>query len=141
MGGRWIGGSGFNTFDMAVSRSTAWDLPEGATPWRDPYETTMVDVARVGFRLPMGIPGLWYYREAHNDYVQVLAEAGVVGLLLVLWGIGRVLLAVRPDPWLLAALGGVFMHAFVDFGLHVPAIIALCVVLAGIRPHPSTTTP
>lgn len=137
MGGRWIGGSGFNTFDMAVSRSTAWALPDGATPWRDPYETTMVDVARAGFRMPEGIPGLWYYREAHNDYVQVLAEAGVVGLILVLWGILRVLLSVRADPWLLAALGGIFMHAFVDFGLQVPAIVALCVALAAIQPRPS----
>jgi hypothetical protein len=135
MEGRWVGGSGFNTFAMAMSRSTAWALPVGATPWREPYETTIVDVVHAGFRTPVGIPGLWYYREAHNDYIQVLAETGAVGLLLALWAAGRVLISARADPWLLAALGGALMHSFVDFGLHVPAVVALFVALAAIRPE------
>jgi hypothetical protein len=135
MGGRWVGGSGFNTFDVAMYRASAWALPGGASPWSDPYETTIVNVARVGFRTPEAIPGLWWYREAHNDYVQLLTETGAVGLLLALWAAARVLSSVRGDAWLLAAAAGVFMHEFVDFGLHVPAIVALFVALAAIRPH------
>jgi len=134
MGGRWIGGSGFNTFDVAMYRASAWALPAGATPWSDPYETTIVGVARVGFRTPEAIPGLWWYREAHNDYVQLLTETGTVGLLLALWAAARVLSSVRADPWLLAAAAAVFMHEFVDFGLHLPAIVALFMCLAAIRP-------
>jgi O-antigen ligase len=137
MGGRWIGGSGFNTFDVAMYRASAWALPVGASPWSDPYETTIVNVTRVGFRTPEAIPGLWWYREAHNDYVQLLTETGAVGLLLALWAAVSVLGALRGDPWLLAAAAGVFMHEFVDFGLHLPAIVALFVALSAIKPHSS----
>lgn len=134
MGGRWIGGSGFNTFDVAMYRSSAWELPVGAAPWSE-RELTIVNVPRAGFRVAEGIPGIWWYREAHNDYLQILTETGAVGLLLAIWAVARVLSAVRGDPWLIAAMAGVFMHAFVDFGFQIPAIVALFVILAAIKPH------
>jgi O-antigen ligase len=134
MSGRWIGGSGFNTFATAVYRASAWDLPAGAAPWTD-RELTIVNVPRAGFRTTAGIPGIWWYRETHNDYLQILAETGAVGLMLAIWAIARVLGAAGGDPWLMAALAAVFMHSFVDFGLQIPAIVALFVVLAAIKPH------
>jgi O-antigen ligase len=137
MRGRWIGGSGFNTFATAMYRASAWELPLGAAPWSE-RELTIVNVPRAGFRTTEGIPGIWWYREAHNDYLQILAETGVVGILLAIWAVARVLTSVRGDPWLVAATAGVFMHSFVDFGLQIPAIVALFVVLAAIKPHAST---
>jgi O-antigen ligase len=137
MEGRWITGHGFNAFAEAMSRSTAWALPLGATPWTSPDETAIASQPRAGLRAPEGTPGLAVYNEAHSDYVQILAETGLPGLLLALWAAWRLLRTVRRDPWLLAAVAGVLMHAFVDFGLQIPAVTVLFVTIAGMRPRPA----
>ena len=135
MGGRWVAGSGLNTFDRAMSGATAWTLPEGASPWSGPYETSFVGLPYAGYRFIEHGPGMFWYGQAHNDYVQILAETGAVGLLLMVWAFGRALASVRSDPWLLAALLGPALHAFLDFGFQLPAVVALFVSLAAIRPH------
>lgn len=135
MQGLWLVGSGFNTFGLAMSRVAAWTLPVGATPWPPPVAEPLLRGLRVGYRAPEGTPGQEWYREAHNDYLQVLVETGVPGLLIALWGAGSVLLAVRRDPWLLAALTGVLLHVLVDFDLQIPAISVLFVGLAAMPPE------
>ncbi len=131
-GSRWATGYGFNAFAEALSRVPAWTLPAGATPWPRAVEAAMLAGERVGYRAPGDLPGLAWYREAHNDYVQLLVETGVPGLLIGLWAGLAALGAARRDPWLFAALAGLLMHAFVDFDLQVPAIPALFVVLAAL---------
>jgi len=134
MGGRWVAGSGLNTFDRAMSGATAWALPDGASPWSGPYETSFVGLPYAGYRFIEG-PGLFWYGQAHNDYVQILAETGAVGLLLMVWAFGRALVSVRSDPWLLLALLAPALHAFLDFGFQLPAVVALFVSIAAIKPH------
>ena len=131
-GSRWATGYGFNAFAEALSRVPAWTLPAGATPWPRAVEAAMLAGERVGYRAPGDLPGLTWYREAHNDYVQLLVETGVPGLLIGLWAGLAALGAARRDPWLFAALAGLLMHALVDFDLQVPAIPALFVVLAAL---------
>ena len=87
---------------------------------------------RLGYRAPGDLPGLAWYREAHSDWVQLLVETGIPGLLVGLWAALAALAAARRDPWLFAALAGVLMHVFVDFDLQIPAIPALFVVLAAL---------
>ena len=131
-GARWATGYGFNAYADAISRVPAWKLPAGATPWPAAVETPLLIGERLGYRAPGDLRGLAWYREAHSDYVQLLVETGVPGLLLGLWAGFAALAAARRDPWLFAALAGVLMHVFVDFDLQIPAIAALFVVLAAL---------
>jgi hypothetical protein len=129
MGPYWITGSGFNTFAWAMSRTEPWRLPSGATPWPEPLANGP-DGAWAGVRVPAGLVSNTWYREAHNDYLQVLVETGVLGLGLALIAAFSCLRAARRDPWLLAALASVLLHEAVDFDLQIPAIAVLFVVLA-----------
>ena len=90
----------------------------------------------------------WPY--AHNDYVQFLAETGVIGgllLVVTLWLFFREALWVRlrspllgMEDWIQlgAFVGccGLLVHSFVDFNLHIPANaawFAYCAALAWCR--------
>jgi O-antigen ligase len=135
MDAHWVTGYGLNTFQAAVTRTTAWALPVGATPWMDPFETSIAEVERAGYRTFEKDPGLTWYREAHNDYLQLLTEVGVPGLMIALWGVFLLIRRVRRDAWLLAAVAGPLLHAFVEFGFQIPAVAALFAVVSAIRPN------
>jgi O-antigen ligase/tetratricopeptide (TPR) repeat protein len=84
------------------------------------------------------------YREAHNDYAQLLAESGILGLALVAWllvAIGRRLCrrlandraGVSPTlASVCAALTVIAFHEFFDFSLHTPANAVLFTVLLAL---------
>jgi O-antigen ligase len=129
-GVRWATGYGFNAYPEAISRVAAWRLPAGATPWPAVADAALRSGARLGLRTPADLPDLDWYREAHNDWLQLLVETGVPGLLAGLWAAFAALSAARRDPWRFAALAGVLMHVLVDFDFQVPAIPVLFVVLA-----------
>lgn len=138
--GRWVAGTGLDTFAEAVSRAELLALPRGATPW--PAEIR-AQGPRPAIRVPGEAAGLAWYREAHNDWLQVLVETGLVGLALALWATFAVLRAARADPWRAAALAGLLLHVLVEFDLQVPALATLAVALAALSPHagPSPRAP
>jgi O-antigen ligase len=132
MPGLWLSGTGFNTFGAAMSRVRPWRLPAGATPWTTREQEQLLLASRIGYRTPPGVPGVSWYREAHNDYVQVLVECGIPGLLVALWAAAAALRHARHDGWVLAALLALLLHEAVDFDLQIPAVAVLFVTVASL---------
>ena len=85
-----------------------------------------------------------FYREAHNDYLQLIAESGLLGTLalsILLYQIGRLLMRGyryghgRIDPlWTacLTALLVLAVHENFDFNLQIPAIATLFAIMLGL---------
>lgn len=84
---------------------------------------------------------------AHNDYLQVLADAGIIGGALAIWFVVILWRNVRRglrarDPlragWALGAgvgISGLLVHSFFDFNLQLPAHALLFLMLVAIVAH------
>ena len=79
-----------------------------------------------------------FVNEAHNDYVQLLVETGVLGFALTVWFLAQVYRRglSHSQHWqnswdravsvsALTACTGILVHSLVDFNLHIPANAAL----------------
>ena len=98
------------------------------------------------FRRAMPMNAVEY---AHNDYLQILAELGVIGFALTmafaLWVFRRGLQAAFREeaqhPWLgmgvLASLLAIGLHSLVDFNLYIPANALALAWLAGVAVSPA----
>jgi O-antigen ligase len=89
----------------------------------------------------------WHPEQAHNEYLELVAGAGVVGAVLGLWFLGVICRELkqrlsedvfRKVVCLGGAVGlvGVAIHSLVDFGLHVMAnsvIFTVLIALATFR--------
>jgi O-antigen ligase len=83
-------------------------------------------------------------RAAHNDYLQIVADAGIVGGLIGLWflaSVFRTLLRGTPtrDPFLGgvalgsgAAIFGILVHSLFDFNLQIPSNALLFLVFVAV---------
>jgi O-antigen ligase len=81
---------------------------------------------------------------AHNDYLQILSDGGIIGGIIALWFIVLVVRAISQgvrmqDPWLSAvALGSgsgiiaMLVHSLFDFNLQLPANAMLFLFLTAI---------
>lgn len=71
--------------------------------------------------------------HAHNSYLELWAELGIIGLLAWLWLIGETLRAAnRVDRWLAVAACAFALHNLVDFSLYVAQVNVLWWVLVGL---------
>jgi O-antigen ligase len=89
--------------------------------------------------------------EAHNDYLQILADAGGIGGILALWFILALFRAIArgirsPDPLMAAiALGGgagifgLLVHSLFDFNLHLPSHALVFLLLSMVISHIGAT--
>lgn len=89
--------------------------------------------------------GEFFYEHAHNDFLEVLAEQGIVGFSLLTTGIMIILIQVikgflnRRDPLMRGALFAtivgcvsLMIHGLVDFNLQIPANTSYFFVLLGM---------
>jgi O-antigen ligase len=87
----------------------------------------------------------FFVNEAHNDYLQLLVEAGIVGFAIALWFLVATFrgAAAKLQNWtetvngtltVAALLGciGILVHSFLDFNLQIPANAALFYVLCAV---------
>jgi O-antigen ligase len=91
----------------------------------------------------------FFVNEAHNDYLQLLAEMGLAGFAAMLWFwvvLGRAALP-KLKNWttdisgavtLAASLSvtGILVHSFFDFNLQIPANAALFYVFCTVAASP-----
>jgi O-antigen ligase len=88
--------------------------------------------------------GTYRLEQAHNDYLQILSDAGAVGgllgLLFVVWLFRKALARMQSHDRFrrgvalgaLAGCAGVLVHSFFDFTLHAMANALLFLVLAAL---------
>ncbi|HHT9154996.1 MAG TPA: O-antigen ligase family protein [Candidatus Tripitaka sp. YC43] len=82
---------------------------------------------------------------AHNDYIQLFVEMGLMGFLTalslcILYFIQTIsLLRIRKDPYTkavthggIASLGAIFTHSMVDFNLQIPSNALLATLIAAL---------
>ena len=86
----------------------------------------------------------WRWLHAHNDWVQLLAEGGIIGaglfltaMLLWLRQVGRHFASASPradlfDLGLMVGLISIALHSMADYSLHKPANALLLATLAGV---------
>jgi len=102
---------------------------------------------------PSFLGNVFLLHYAHNDYVQLLAETGIVGAALAA-ALGGFLIArsrrfrrealpplrcLDAGPW--AALAALSLHSAFDWNLHVPANALLAAVAAGLAIAPRDLSP
>jgi O-antigen ligase len=132
-----------NTDDPTTGRSHFWSVTVQIIKAR-PYLGTGLGAFGVTYTQYDSRNGLYRLEQAHNDYLQVLADGGIIGAVL---GLSFVVLlfykalqrAKSRDDFrrgvALAALSGCFavlVHSFFDFTLHTTSNGLLFLVLAAL---------
>ena len=153
----WVGGDRLvNSFapignEQPISATTARENASRNEIWR----ATMKFFAAHPL-LGAGLGGYWiaitsYHdasgvlvpQEAHNDYLELLASGGVIGLAIGVWFAVSVIRLARKNLWsstgfvralrlgAVLALAGVAIHSLFDFGLHLlgNAVVFLTLIM------------
>jgi len=126
--------------DLTTGRSNIWSVTLGVIKSNLPFGAGL-GAFGVAYTPHDTMSGLERVEQSHNDYLQVLADAGIVGLaigaffLFRLFVLGRETTGVRNTYRRgigLGALAGVFgilVHSIFDFVLHITAVSVLFLML------------
>jgi O-antigen ligase len=131
------------TDDLTTGRSNIWgvtlDVIKGNLPFGAGF-----GAFGVAYTPYDSMSGLERVEQAHNDYLQVLADAGIVGLLIGgfllfrIFVLGRAATSIRNNyrrGIAFGALAGIFailVHSLFDFVLHTTAVSVLFLVLLSL---------
>jgi O-antigen ligase len=124
------------TWDMASDRlAMGW----GAGCYRFLFPLFQQNYPEI-YQRPGDATHMFHFEHAHNDYLEFLAELGLIGCLplLLLIGFFSVKLIrsnLRKNPPLLSLSLGLLVllaHCWIDFHLHCPAILLTACALAAI---------
>jgi O-antigen ligase len=156
----WLGGKELTTRVTSISKETRSEISGGMRLSID-RDTLHMFRQRPAFGWGLGtFPVVYpefrsfytnfFVNEAHNDYLQVLAETGIVGFGIMLWFLVVLFRRVRRKlgNWtsnvsaavaLACTLGvtGILVHSLVDFNLQIPANAALFYAFATIAAGPA----
>ena len=151
----WVGGNEFTRRLASIQTETQQELSGGVRTSidRDCFRMWRArPILGWGFgTFPVAYPQFrsfyttFFVNEAHNDYLQLLTETGLVGFAIALWFLTttsrRAWAKLREETetvngtLTIAALvgcAGILVHSFLDFNLQVPANAALFYVLCAI---------
>ena len=128
------------TGDLTTGRSNIWSVTLRVIQANMPFGAGL-GAFGVAYTPHDTMSGLERVEQSHNDYLQVLADAGVVGLVIGAFFLFRVFVLGRQATKVrntyrrgvaLGALSGIFailVHSIFDFVLHVTAVSVLFLVL------------
>lgn len=125
--------------------------------WRLIKDNPVAGVGFGGYRVALPhyheASGKWTPQQAHNDYLELMASGGILGVLLGAWFVLEFIRRARaslrsPDAFrraacygALAGLFGVAVHSLVDFGLHITVNALVFVALLVIATVDSRLEP
>jgi len=155
----WLGGKELTTRVSSIGKETRSEISGGMRLSIDRDTLRMFrQKPLVGWGLgtfPVVYPQFrtfytnFFINEAHNDYLQLLAEMGVLGFSIMIWFLVVLLRRVRRKigNWtsnvsaavtLACTLSftGILVHSLVDFNLQIPANAALFFVFCSIAAAP-----
>jgi O-antigen ligase len=131
------------TQDVTTGRSNIWQVTLRVIGSNMPFGAGF-GAFGVAYTPHDSMSGLERVEQAHNDYLQVLADAGIVGLLIGAFFLWRLFLLGRDAVSIgnsyrrgiaLGALAGIFailVHSIFDFVLHTTAVSVLFLTLLAI---------
>ena len=150
-----VGWAGVDALAARFGSADAASLNERLPIWRDTWRI-VVDFWLTGSGLnTYGVATLFYQtsmptfhlREAHNDYLQLAAEGGLLVGVPVLWTMTALARDVRrrfsgssgSSYWIrlgsVTGLIAIALQSTVEFSLQMPGNAALCAVLFGVALH------
>lgn len=151
----WLGGKDLTTRVSSISSEARGEI-SGGTRLNIDGDTVKMFARRPVLGWGLGtFPSVYpqfrsfytnfFVNEAHNDYLQLLAETGVLGFSTMIWFLFILIRQVRRKvhKWssdvsgavtLACSLGvlGILVHSFVDFNLQIPANAAFFYVFCAI---------
>ena len=131
------------TGDLTTGRSNIWQVTLGVIKGNLPFGAGF-GAFGVAYTPYDAMSGLERVEQAHNDYLQVLADAGVVGLLIGAFLLFRIFVLGRASVSIrntyrrgiaFGALAGIFailVHSLFDFVLHTTAVSVMFLMLISL---------